>query len=200
MRVARFARIGVVALTVRWDVPILRTMSEKFSWRWLARAFAVWTGLALCVLPVACSSKTIQYPEDHQRFTRIDRAVESLREAYQKRDRAAFQDLMLPAESLEQLQQEVEQDFEMFQVIQLEFKTERIIIDQDNVDVYVHWQGVWKKTADETGMRQRGHARLQWIGTQSILLRGVQGDLPFGMKARQALSDFPSSPKKPQLQ
>ena len=35
------------------------------------------------------------------------------------------------------------------------------------------------------GLRQRGHARLQWVGTQSILLRGVQGDLPFGMKTRQ---------------
>jgi hypothetical protein len=175
-------------------------MSETDPWCRFARALAVWAGLALCVGPVACSSKTIQYPEDHERFTRIDRAVESLRVAYQKRDRSAFQDLMLPAESLEQLQQQAEQDFEMFQVIQLEFKTERIIIDQDNIDVYVHWQGVWKKTADETGMRQRGHARLQWIGMQSILLRGVQGDLPFGMKARQALSDFPSAPKKPLLQ
>jgi hypothetical protein len=136
------------------------------------------------------------YPEDHERFVRIDKAVEALREAYQKRDRSALQDVMLPVEQLEQLQADAERDFEMFQTIRLEFKMERILIDGDNIDVYVHWQGLWKKTGEDAGIRQRGHARLQWVGTQSILLRGVQGDLPFGMKTRQALSDLPPSGQK----
>ena len=30
---------------------------------------------------VGCSSKTIQYPEDHERYLRIDQAVESLRQS-----------------------------------------------------------------------------------------------------------------------
>jgi len=136
------------------------------------------------------------YPEDHERFVRIDKAVEALREAYQKRDRSALQDVMLPVEQLEQLQADAERDFEMFQIIRLEFKMERILIDGDNIDVYVHWQGLWKKTGEDAGIRQRGHARLQWVGTQSILLRGVQGDLPVGMKTRQALSDLPPSGRK----
>lgn len=156
-----------------------------------------WCGVAVLLTAVACSSKTVQYPEDHERFTHIDRAVEALREAYQHRDRSAFQDVMLPAESLEQIQAEAAQDFELFQSIQLDFKTERIMIDGENIDVYVHWQGVWKKNPDDAGIRQRGHARLQWVGKQSILLRGVQGDLPFGMKVRQALSDLPVVPQKP---
>jgi hypothetical protein len=156
-----------------------------------------WCGVALLISMVACSSKTVQYPEDHERITHIDRAVEALREAYQHRDRSAFQDIMLPAESLEQLQAEAAQDFDLFQSIQLDFKTERIMIDGENIDVYVHWQGVWKKSPDDAGIRQRGHARLQWVGMQSILLRGVQGDLPFGMKIRQALSELPVSPQKP---
>ena len=155
-----------------------------------------WCGVAVLLTAVACSPKTLQYPEDHERFTRIDRAVESLREAYQNRDRSAFQDVMLPAESLEQIQAEAAQDFELFQSILLDFKTERIMIDGENIDVYVHWQGVWKKNPDDAGIRQRGHARLQWVGKQSILLRGVQGDLPFGMKVRQALSDLPTVPQK----
>ncbi|SPP65011.1 hypothetical protein [Nitrospira lenta] len=155
-----------------------------------------WCGVAVLLTAVACSSKTLQYPEDHERFIHIDRAVEALREAYQHRDRSAFQDVMLPAESLEQIQAEAAQDFELFQSIQLDFKTERIMIDGENIDVYVHWQGVWKKNPDDAGIRQRGHARLQWIGKQSILLRGVQGDLPFGMKVRQALSDLPAAPQK----
>jgi len=156
-----------------------------------------WCGVAVILTAVACSAKTIQYPEDHERFTRIDRAVEALREAYQHRDHSAFQDVMLPAESLEQIQAEAAQDFELFQSIQLDFKTERIMIDGEDIDVYVHWQGVWKKNPDDAGIRQRGHARLQWVGKQSILLRGVQGDLPFGMKVRQALSDLPAGPQKP---
>ena len=156
-----------------------------------------WCGVAVLLTAVACSSKMVQYPEDHERFTHIDRAVEALREAYQHRDRSAFQDVMLPAESLEQIQAEAAQDFELFQSIQLDFKTERIMIDGENIDVYVHWQGVWKKNPDDAGIRQRGHARLQWVGKQSILLRGVQGDLPFGMKVRQALSDLPAVPQKP---
>lgn len=155
-----------------------------------------WLCLALAL--AACSAKTIQYPEDHERFKRIDRAVNALREAYQKKDRSGLQEVMLPLEPLEQVQREAERDFEAFHSISLEFKTERIMIEGDDVDVYVHWQGIWKKDADDAGIRQRGHARLQWVGTHSILLRGVQGDLPFGMKTRQTFSEAPSpQPSRP---
>lgn len=142
----------------------------------------------------ACSSsKTPQYPADHDRIRSIDRAVDALRDAYQEQNRSGFRSLMQSSEQLDSLQSQVEDDFEAFHAISLEFKIERVMIDGDNIDVYVHWQGVWKAQADDTGMRQRGHARLQWIGTDTILLRGVQGDLPFGMKAKQALSDAPLS-------
>lgn len=162
---------------------------------WIPRSFLTMTRL-IAVLTVvvvlllgACSSKTVQYPEDHERFRRIDHAVELLREAYQKKDRSGFESVMLPLDQLEQLQREAEADFDAFHSIALEFKTERIMIEGDDIDVYVHWQGIWKKDPDDAGIRQRGHARLQWVGTHSILLRGVQGDLPFGMKTRQTFSD-----------
>lgn len=151
--------------------------------------------LALVLLFAACSSKTIQYPEDHERFRRIDQAVEALREAYQTKDRSRFESLMLPLDPLEQLHRDAEADFEAFHSIALDFKTERIMIEGDDVDVYVHWQGVWKRDSEDAGIRQRGHARLQWVGTHSILLRGVQGDLPFGMRNRQTISD--SAPARP---
>jgi len=142
----------------------------------------------------ACSSsKTPQYPADHDRIRSIDRAVDALRDAYQERNRSGFRSLMQSDEELDAIQRQVEDDFEAYHAISLEFKIERVMIDGDNIDVYVHWQGVWKTQPDETGMRQRGHARLQWIGTDTILLRGVQGDLPFGMKAKQALSEAPQS-------
>jgi hypothetical protein len=145
----------------------------------------------------ACSSKEIQYPADHERIRRVDRAVESLRDAYQEKNRANFQSAMLPLDQLEQMQRHAEEDFEAFHSISLEFKIDRIMIEDDDIDVYVHWQGVWKKDPEDPGMRQRGHARLQWVGTQSILLRGVQGDLPFGMKTRQTLSEAPPPQAKP---
>jgi hypothetical protein len=145
---------------------------------------------------VGCSSKVIQYPEDHERYLRIDKAVESLRQAYVKRDSSAMAALMVPIEQLERLQREAESDFEIFQSIALEFRVERIMIEGEDIDVYVHWQGVWKKDPDDPGLRQRGHSRLQWVGTKAILLRGVQGDAPFGMKGRQTSTDSSVSPKK----
>ncbi len=166
----------------------LLTLSSLWVVAWL---------LLLAVTTGACSSKVIQYPEDHERIQRIDQAVESLRDAYQEKNRSSFRALMLPINQLDQLQRQVEEDFDAYHSIAIELKIERIMIDGEDIDVYVHWQGVWKKDAEDTGRRQRGHARLQWVGTESILLRGVQGDLPFGMKTKQALSDLPPTESNP---
>jgi len=142
-----------------------------------------------------CGSKEVQYPEDHERYLRIDKAVESLRQSYVKKDSSALSALMIPIDQLERLQRDAESDFEAFQVITLEFRIERVMIEGEDVDVYVHWQGVWKKDSDDPGLRQRGHTRLQWVGTKAILLRGFQGDAPFGMKGRQPSTDSLPSKK-----
>jgi len=162
----------------------------------LSSSFACWLVL-LAIALGGCSSKEIQYPEDHERIRRIDRAMESLRDAYQQKNREAFRSMMLQLDQLEQLQRQAQDDFDTFHSISLEFQTERIMIEGDDIDVYVHWQGMWKKDADDLGVRQRGHARLQWAGTQLILLRGVQGDLPFGMRAKQTLSEVSPPQIKP---
>ncbi len=152
----------------------------------------------LLILAVGCSGKTLQYKDDHDRILRIDQAVESLRKSYVERDRTALDALLLPSGNLDQLQRDVHADFDTFQDIQLEFSMERILIEGDNIDVFVHWQGQWKRNAGETGTRQRGHGRLAWMGTQSILLREAQGDLPFGMASRANVSQEPArNPSKP---
>jgi len=151
---------------------------------------------SIFLIGVGCSGKTIQYPEDHERYLRIDQAVESLRQAYVKKDSSDLASLMMPIDQLERLREEAQGDFETFSAITLDFAVERIMIEGDDIDVFVHWQGLWKKNVDDSGLRQRGHTRLQWVGTQSILLRGVQGDSPFGIKARQATIDPTRSPKK----
>ena len=151
---------------------------------------------AMLLIGVGCGGKTIQHPEDHERYLRIDQAVESLRQAYVKKDSSDLASLMMSIDQLDRLREEAQVDFETFSAIVLDFAIERIMIEGDNVDVFVHWQGLWKKDQDDPGLRQRGHAKLQWVGTQSILLRGVQGDAPFGIKARQVTIDPTRSPKK----
>jgi len=151
---------------------------------------------SLFLIGVGCGGKTIQYPEDHERYLRIDQAVESLRQAYVRKDSSDLASLMMPIDQLDRLREEAQSDFETFMAITVDFTIERIMIDGDNIDVFVHWQGLWKKDADDPGLRQRGHTKLQWVGTQSILLRGVQGDVPFGMKSRQATIDPTISPQK----
>ena len=162
--------------------------------------FPLFSLLALLVsiglFVVGCGGKKHQYPEDHERYLRIDQAVESLRQAYVKKDSASLSSLMMPIDQLERLREEAQSDFETFSAITLDFSVERIMVDGDNIDVFVHWQGLWKKDVEDPGFRQRGHTRLQWVGTQSILLRGVQGDSPFGMQARQATTDSTRPSKK----
>ena len=150
----------------------------------------------LWLAATACSGKTIQYPEDHERYLRIDKAVESLRHAYVSKDPSGLTALMVPLEATDRLQQEAESDFEAFRDIAMDFRIERIMIDNDDIDVYVHWSGLWKKDPEDPGMRYRGHSRLQWVGTKSILLVGMQGDVPFGAKGRQALTSQSPLPTK----
>ncbi|MDK2741544.1 MAG: hypothetical protein H8K03_13510 [Nitrospira sp.] len=166
------------------------------TWRSYSSASLFLGWLILLAMAVGgCPSKTIQYPAEHERLLRIDQAVDSLRSAYQRKDRPGFQAVMLPSDQMEDLQRQAEMDFEAFHSIALEFMIERVVIEKDDIDVFVHWQGTWMKDANDTGVRQRGHARLQWVGTQSILLRRVEGDLPFGMKTKQMLSSEPLSPQ-----
>jgi hypothetical protein len=151
---------------------------------------------SIALLSVGCGGKKVQYPEDHERYLRIDRAVESLRLAYVREDSSDMAALMMPVDQLERLKEEAKGDFETFSTITLDFAIERIMVDGDNIDVFVHWQGLWKKDVEDSGLRQRGHSKLQWVGTQSILLRGIQGDSPFGIQARQATTDPTRSSKK----
>jgi len=135
---------------------------------------------------LGCSSKEFRYPLDHARYRRIDAAVDSLRKAYVEKDLSGIQSLMLPSDPLDRLEREISNDFQNFQEISLDFSIERIVIEGDTIDVFLHWQGQWKRTAADAGMRERGHGKLRWVGVQSILLNSVEGDLPFGMAARRA--------------
>lgn len=156
-----------------------------------ARRAGVTMLLALALLAgpgSGCSKKEPRYPADHDRFQRIDAAIQALKTAYVRRDLSAIQSLFLPSGKLDRVEQEIAKDFETFQEITLELSIERIVIDGDMVDVFVHWQGLWKRNEADTGLRERGHGVLRWTGEHSILLHSVEGDLPFGIASRKAES------------
>lgn len=136
-----------------------------------------------------CSGKEVRYPEDHARFTRIDKAVEALRDAYARRDLSDIQGLMLPREALEKATNDIQKDFETFQEISLEWTIDRIVIEGETIEVIVSWAGQWQRTPADTGFRERGQGVLRWTGEKSILLNGLSGDLPFGMALRHSATE-----------
>ena len=138
-----------------------------------------------------CSAKEVRYPEDHARFTKIDKAVEALRDAYARRDLSDIQSQMLPREALEKAINDIQQDFQTFQEISLEWTIDRMLIDGETIEVIVSWAGQWQRTPADTGLRERGQGVLQWAGERSILLNGLSGDLPFGMALRRSATEPP---------
>ena len=72
----------------------------------------------------------------------------------------------------------------MFSTIQLEFTIDRIVIDGDRISAFIAWEGQWQRSTQDSGVQTEGHGVLLWSGNQVILLRGVEGDLPFGMASR----------------
>jgi hypothetical protein len=152
--------------------------------------------MVACLVPLACSSKEPRYPADHARFLKIDAAVETLRAAYVKRDLPTIQAMMLPLDQLERLQKDIAKDFETYQDLSLDFSIDRIVVEGDTIDVFIHWQGQWKRTPSDSPIRERGHGLLRWVGMQSILLSRVDGDLPFGMALRH-IEVEPRTPRNP---
>jgi hypothetical protein len=131
-----------------------------------------------------CSKKTPKYPEDHARFQRVVQAIKTLETAYVNKDASSFHELLLPLENLDLLEAEVRQDFTTFSAIHLDLTIDRILIDGDHISAFVSWQGDWQRTDQGEFARASGHGVLLWSGNQVILLRGTEGDLPFGMTHR----------------
>jgi hypothetical protein len=177
----------------RLDAPDRRFLycrMERVSQRQLLLiALAV---LALITGAMSCSKKEARYPADAARYKRIDKAVEALRKAYVQKDASAFHAWLLPTDQVDRMESHVLKDFQQYQDIAVELSIERIVIDGEQIDVFVHWQGIWKKDEGATERRERGHGMLRWKGMNSILLTGYEGDIPFGLAARPA--DAPPTP------
>ncbi len=163
-------------------MPIELPAINRF-WLWM---MLVVIGM-VCLTETGCSKKAPKYPEDHARFQRVVQAIKALETAYVNKDTSALHELLLPLEQLELLEAEARQDFAQFSTIQLELTIDRIIVDGDRISAFISWQGKWQRSTQEPGDQARGQGVLLWSGNQVILLRGVEGDLPFGMAARMNL-------------
>ena len=152
----------------------------KHSWVWV---LLVVLGM-VCLTEAGCSKKVPKYPEDHARFQRVVQAIKTLETAYVNKDGPALHELLLPLEQLEILEAKARQDFAQFPTIQLDLYINRIIINGDHISAFISWQGKWQRPTQEQGDQARGQGVLLWSGNQVILLRGVEGNLPFGMAAR----------------
>ena len=142
----------------------------------------------MCLTETGCSKKLPKYPEDHARDQRVILAIKALEAAYVDKDRAALHELLLPLEPLEILEAGAQQDFAAFSTIQLTITIDRIVIDGNLISTFISWEGQWQQSAQDSGPTARGHGVLLWNGNQVILLRGVEGNLPFGMASRLSLS------------
>ena len=78
--------------------------------------------IVLAAVVAGCPAKTLRYPAEHERLIRLDHALESLRNAYQQKDRSGFRSMLLPLDQSDDLQRLAEMDFEAFSAIALEFK------------------------------------------------------------------------------
>ena len=151
-------------------------------------AFLMTILVIISVVGTGCSKKTPKYPEDHARFQRVVQAIKTLETAYVNKDAPTFHELLLPLENLDLLEAKVRQDFTTFSAIHLDLTIDRILIDGDHISAFVSWQGEWQREPQGTFDRASGHGALLWSGNQVILLRGTEGDLPFGMTHRANFS------------
>lgn len=121
---------------------------------------------------------------DHERFERIVQAVETLRSAYEQQKFDAIQKLMLPLQGFQDLEGQIQRDFDTYATISLQVTIERIFIKGEQIKVNVRWEGTWQRSPEETPVTDQGHGVWVWSGTKDILLAGVEGAVPFGKSDR----------------
>lgn len=121
---------------------------------------------------------------DHERFERIVQAVETLRSAYEQQKFDAVQKLMLPLQGFQELEGQIQRDFDTYAAISLHVAIERIYIKGERIKVNVRWEGAWQRSPEVAPVTDSGHGVWVWSGTKDILLAGVEGAIPFGKADR----------------
>ena len=146
--------------------------------------FSVWLILVVVLSGCQFFSDDKKVSKDHERFERIVQAVETLRSAYEQQKFDAIQKLLLPLEGFQQLEGQIQRDFDTYATISLRVAIERIYIKREQINVNVRWEGTWQRLPEEAPELDQGHGVWIWKGTKDILLAGVEGAMPFGKAGR----------------
>ena len=152
--------------------------------------WAIFT-LALGILVssgLGCGKKGPRYPEDHARFQKVVQAIHELERAYLNQDATSIHELLLPLDILAVFEANIRQDFAKYSAVDLNLNIDRISIEGNQISSYISWSGEWQHTIGATPNQAEGHGVLLWSGHQVILLRGFEGDLPFGVSKRPDFS------------
>lgn len=142
--------------------------------------------LVLVVTAAGCQffSSDKKVSADHERFERIVQAVETLRSAYEQQKLDAIQKLLLPLQGFQQLEVQIQRDFDTYSTIALHVAIERIHIQRERIKVNVRWEGAWQRSPEVAPVTEQGHGVWVWSGSKDILLASVEGATPFGKAGR----------------
>ena len=148
------------------------------------RLFSVLLLLVVAITGCQFFSSDKKVSADHERFERIVQAVETLRSAYEQQKLDAIQKLMLPLKGFQQLESQIQRDFDTYSTISLHVAIERIHIQKERIKVNVRWKGAWQRSPEVAPVTDHGHGVWVWTGSKDILLAGVEGAMPFGKAGR----------------
>ncbi len=150
---------------------------KRFS-RFLLLSFILLAALS------ACAKKQVIKPsEDSIKAKNAIKDVGEMKDAYEAKDIKGVlshvsQDY---ARGYAELDTSLRKDFDAYDNIGIDLRTDRVEIEGDKVKVVTHWFGTWR---DKTGKdhKARGNADFLFRDTgASFLLVDVVGDSPFGI-------------------
>lgn len=113
---------------------------------------------------------------------RLQEALSSITESYEKKDEKTFFSKLDPAfQPITPFKNQVLHDFKTFAEADIRMVIERIQIDQESVMTFVRWNGTWKTKPDVPALEKKGHALFRWTTGENPQLLEIRGDPPFGI-------------------
>jgi hypothetical protein len=133
-----------------------------------------------------CEHAPVKPTEDSKRLQQIDAFVENLRVTYESRNSQAFSTQYLDTRPDEL--RTIVSFLSSVNSLRLDFMIDRIVLQDDNVQVALHWEIRWK-SGKADWIKQRGNALFHLAGKSELHLQTIDGENPF-----TAPINFPASP------
>ncbi len=132
--------------------------------------------IALLLLAASCEHPRVKPTEDSRRLDQIEAYLESLKQSFQDRNLASFSDLYVK-DRPDDLGV-IGRSLESIRTLQLDFAIDRIVLDGEQVQVFLHWELRWQAPNGGPAM-QRGNTLFHLSGRSELVLWSIEGDNPF---------------------